>query len=65
MSDIDALKEKSAQLEGLVEHWFFEAFHGSLVARSTDVWNAVHDAKEELKRCLAGFIAQSAETPKD
>ena len=45
------------QLEALVERWFFDAFHGSVVARSTEVWNAVHDAKEELKRRLAGFLA--------
>ena len=45
------------QLETLVERWFFDAFHGSVVARSTEVWNAVHDAKEELKRRLAGFLA--------
>ena len=57
MSDFDALKEKAAQMETLVEHWFFETFHGSLVARSTEIWNVVHDAKEELKHRLAGFVA--------
>ena len=36
---------------------FFEAFHGSAVARSTETWNAVHAAKEDLKRRLAAFVA--------
>jgi hypothetical protein len=27
------------QFDVLVEHWFFDAFHGSVVARSTEVWN--------------------------
>lgn len=57
----DTLKQKSDQVEALVEHWFFEAFHGSLVASSTDVWNAVHNAKEDLKRRLADLFA---DTPK-
>ena len=64
MSEIDNLKEQAARLEALVEHWFFETFHGSLVARSTEVWNAVHDAKEDLKRRLSGFIASNDTTPK-
>ena len=45
------------QLDAIVEHWFFEAFHGSLVARSTETWNHVHGAKEELKRRLEAFLA--------
>ncbi len=57
MSDRDLLKEKAVLLDTLVERWFFDAFHGSLVARSTEVWNVVHDAKEDLKRRLAGFLA--------
>ena len=47
----------SRQLDTLVERWFFDAFHGSLVARSTETWNHVHDAKEELKRRLDIFLA--------
>ena len=50
------------QLETLVERWFFEAFHGSVVARSTEVWNAVHEAKEELKRRLASLAPSDAAT---
>ena len=58
--------ETSALLDDLVEHWFFETFHGSTVARSTETWNAVHAAKEELKRRLAGFVAdQSANMPEE
>jgi hypothetical protein len=64
MSEFEVLKEKAAQMEALVEHWFFETFHGSLVARSTEVWNAVHDAKEDLKRRLAGFVADLSQDPK-
>ena len=48
---------RAALVDDLVEHWFFEAFHGSAVARSTETWNAVHGAKEELKRRLAAFAA--------
>ncbi len=61
MSDPDLLRETATRLDALVERWFFETFHGSLVARSTDVWNAVHDAKEDLKRRLASFTAAQAE----
>ncbi len=59
MPDPSHLKDKAAAYDTLVEHWFFDAFHGSVVARSTEVWNAVHDAKEELKRRLADFLALS------
>ena len=52
------LLETARQLESLVEHWFFDAFHGSAVARSTDVWNHVHGAKDELKRRLLAFLAE-------
>ena len=57
----DERAHRSALLDDLVEHWFFEAFHGSAVARSTETWNAVHGAKEELKRRLAAFVAGQAE----
>ena len=66
MSEIDNLKDKAKALEGLVEHWFFEAFHGSVVARSTEVWNVVHAAKDGLKQRLAELLAPSSDTtPKD
>ena len=53
----DIAKTEADALDALVEHWFFDTFHGSLVARSTETWNAVHAAKEELKRRLAAFVA--------
>ena len=52
--------EKAAAIESIVERWFFEAFHGSPVARSTEVWNHVHGAKEELRRRLAAFLTDDA-----
>ena len=53
-------KPAADDLDALVEHWFFEAFHGSVVARATDVWNHVHAAKDELKRRLAAYLAEQA-----
>ena len=62
----DPRAETAARLDDLVEHWFFETFHGSAVARSTETWNAVHGAKEELKHRLAAFVAaQAAGAPED
>jgi hypothetical protein len=50
-------RERAAPLDVLVEQWFFETLHGSAAARSTETWNTVHAAKEELKRRLAAFVA--------
>ena len=50
---------KPAAIDALVERWFFESFHGSAVARSTEAWNVVHDAKEELRRRLAALLAEA------
>ena len=58
MPDLAALKDRSDQLDAIVEHWFFELFHGSVVARSTEVWNHVYGAKEDLKRRLTAVIAE-------
>ena len=58
LSEFESLEKAAAHVDALVEYWFFEAFHGSLIARSTEVWNAVHGAKEDLKRRLAGFLAE-------
>lgn len=41
------------QLGELVDEWHFVHFHGSAVARDTEVWNLVHAAKEALKQQLA------------
>lgn len=51
--------ETAETLRTLVEHWFFEAFHGSVVARTTESWNHVHAAKEELQRRLSAFLADT------
>lgn len=56
----DPRAETAALLDELVEHWFFETFHGSAIARSTETWNAVHGAKDELKRRLSAFVADRA-----
>lgn len=53
----DAVPEDVATL---IDRWHFEAFHGSAVARDTEVWNLVHRAKEELKHRLASHLADSA-----
>ncbi len=45
------------EFAALIDRWHFEAFHGSCVARDTEVWNLVHRAKEELKRRLADHVA--------
>ena len=50
---------KAPATDALVERWFCESFHGSPVARATETWNVVHDAKEELKRRLAALLAQA------
>ena len=56
MSEHDTAETKAAATDAIVERWFFESFHGSPVARSTEAWNVVHGAKEELKRRLATFL---------
>ena len=59
MSEMTKREEDAHHLQALVERWFFELFHGSVVARSTEVWNHVHGAKDELKRRLAAFLAET------
>ena len=56
----DPRAETATLLDELVEHWFFETFHGSAIARSTETWNVVHGAKDELKRRLSAFVADRA-----
>ena len=50
-------KAAADDLDRLVERWFFEAFHGSPVARATEAWNHAFAAKEELKARLTAFVA--------
>ena len=61
MVDIGELEENAQRLETIVEHWFFELFHGSVVARSTEIWNHVYGAKDELKHRLAAFLAEASQ----
>lgn len=56
MPDIDTKEDSPDELAALIDRWHFEAFHGSAVARDTEVWNLVHRAKEELKRRLARHV---------
>ncbi len=64
MPEHDTPDTEATATDALVERWFFESFHGSPVARSTEAWNLVHAAKEELKRRLATLAAQpDAATP--
>jgi hypothetical protein len=44
----------------IVEQWFNESFRDSVVARDTEVWNAVHKAKDDLIACLEGRPAPAA-----
>jgi hypothetical protein len=46
------------RIEAIVDQWHFESFQGSIVARETQVWNVVHDAKEDLKRRVATLLAE-------
>jgi hypothetical protein len=39
-------------LSAVVDLWFSDSFHGSIVARDVDTYNYVHGAVEELKRRL-------------
>jgi hypothetical protein len=52
MSEAEITPE-AERLAALVNQWHFETFHGSIVARDTEVWNLVYAAKEDLKQRLA------------
>lgn len=56
MPDTPEPQHASTELEQIVEQWFFEAFHGSVVARTTEAWNLVHAAKEDLKERLRSCL---------
>ena len=59
MTKPDIANDTLEQLETLVDRWFHESFHGSLVARATDVWNHVQAAKDDLKCRLARFLVET------
>lgn len=58
MSELETILT-AERLATLVDEWHFGAFHGSIVARDTEIWNLVHTAKEELKLRLAGMLENS------
>lgn len=37
----------------LIDKWFAEKFHGSVVAQNTECYNHTHKAVQELKKLLA------------
>lgn len=43
----------SAERDALVERWFAESFHGSVVAQSTECYNIVRKSVDRLKKLLA------------
>ena len=43
----------ASKFDALVEQWFQDHFPNSVVARATECWNLVSDAKDDLKRRLA------------
>lgn len=48
------------RLAELVDEWHFSHFHGSVVARDTEAWNLLYEAKEILKLRLAEALASLA-----
>ncbi len=43
-----------APTDTMIDRWFADHFHGSIVSRHTDVYSHVFAAKEALKRLLKG-----------
>ena len=46
----------------LVDEWFMETIHGTVVGRYTDAYNVVLAAKDDLKKRLAASTAAPAVT---
>lgn len=42
----------SDTIDDIVDRWFHVTFPGSPVAQTTEQWNFLHSAKEELKKLL-------------
>jgi len=40
-------------IHALIDRWFADHFHGSIVSRDTDTYAHVFEAKEKLKKLLA------------
>lgn len=49
------------KLEQVVDQWFADQFHNSVVSRDTAVHNLIHDAKPALKKALADALGQTEE----
>ncbi len=45
-----------ARTDAIVDAWFNDTMRDSPASRSTEVWNHIHAAKEDLKRRLAQEI---------
>ena len=54
---------EAERLVALVDQWHFETFHGSIVARDTEVWNLVYAATENLKLRLATEFLEGGHRP--
>ncbi len=54
-----ARPDDAERADALVERWFLDSFHGSPVARSTEAWNHVRAATDELRRRLAALLARA------
>lgn len=59
-SSVTASKAAPSTTAGKIEAWFVEHFHNSAVSRApTEVYNAAHTAKEELKAIFSAPDAPS------
>jgi hypothetical protein len=50
----------AAAIDALVDQWFFDNFHGSPVARTTEAWNVAQEAKQDLEQRLAALLATAS-----
>jgi hypothetical protein len=44
----------SSKIDQIIDQWFVESFHGTVVSQNTQVFNVVLAAKDDLKKRLAG-----------
>lgn len=47
---------RAEAIDSIVESWWSDHMPGSILARSTEVWNHVYAAKEVLKSRLRGLL---------
>jgi len=55
-----AVVAKRGWINNLVEEWWNDHFPGSVLGRSTEMWNHVHGAKEALKTKLDAWTTTAA-----